>query len=203
MLDVTHNRRYPAIDFVGYRDQRTRDFAAGKRVKAVLRDRTPGAPNGTRPAGSGSVAWIVLPGNRFEALAGGRKGQYSIRINDQWRICFEWRGGSPGPSSVEIVDLSLVEEGAMAVTAIHPGEHLAEELKELGMSAAELARRLDVPTNRITGILNGQRAITGDTALRLAHFFGTSAEFWLNLQSLYELRIAQKKWGNRSRLCRG
>jgi addiction module HigA family antidote len=83
----------------------------------------------------------------------------------------------------------------MAVTAIHPGEHLAEELKELGMSAAELARKLDVPTNRITGILNGQRAITGDTALRLAHFFGTSAEFWINLQSLYELRIAQKKVG--------
>ena len=83
----------------------------------------------------------------------------------------------------------------MAVTAIHPGEHLAEELKELGMSAAELARELDVPTNRITGILNGQRAITGDTALRLAHFFGTSAEFWLNLQSLYDLRIAQKRVG--------
>ena len=83
----------------------------------------------------------------------------------------------------------------MAVTAIHPGEHLAEELNELGMSAAELARKLDVPTNRITGILNGQRAITGDTALRLGHFFGTSAEFWLNLQSLYELRLAQKKAG--------
>ena len=52
-----------------------------------------------------------------------------------------------------------------------------------------------MPTNRITGILNGQRAITGDTALRLAHYFGTSAEFWLNLQSLYELRMAQKKSG--------
>jgi antitoxin HigA-1 len=83
----------------------------------------------------------------------------------------------------------------MALTAIHPGEHLAEELKELGMSAAELARKLDVPTNRITGILNGQRAVTGDTALRLAHFFGTSAEFWLNLQSLYEIRLAQQKAG--------
>lgn len=83
----------------------------------------------------------------------------------------------------------------MAISAIHPGEHLAEELKELGMSAAELARQLDVPTNRVTEILNGRRAITGDTALRLAHFFGTTAEFWLNLQSLYELRIAQKKVG--------
>jgi antitoxin HigA-1 len=83
----------------------------------------------------------------------------------------------------------------MAVTPIHPGEHLAEELNELSMSAAELARKLGVPTNRITAILNGQRAITGDTALRLAHFFGTSPEFWLNLQSLYDLRIAQKKAG--------
>jgi antitoxin HigA-1 len=83
----------------------------------------------------------------------------------------------------------------MAVTAIHPGEHLAEELKALNMSAAELARQLDVPTNRITQILNGTRAITGDTGLRLAHFFGTSAEFWLNLQSLYELRLAQEKAG--------
>ena len=83
----------------------------------------------------------------------------------------------------------------MAVTAIHPGEHLAEELEALGMSASELARKLDVPVNRVTGILNGQRSITGDTALRLAHFFGTSAEFWLNFQSLYELRIAEKKVG--------
>ena len=83
----------------------------------------------------------------------------------------------------------------MARMAIHPGEHLAEELDALNMSAAELARQLKVPTNRVTGILNGQRAITGDTALRLAHFFGTSPEFWLNLQSLYELRLAEAKTG--------
>ena len=83
----------------------------------------------------------------------------------------------------------------MARIPIHPGEHLAEELDALNMSAAELARRLKVPTNRVTGILNGQRAITGDTALRLAHFFGTSPEFWLNLQSLYELRLAEAKTG--------
>ncbi len=83
----------------------------------------------------------------------------------------------------------------MVMTAIHPGEHLAEELKEIGMSAAELARQLEVPTNRITGIINGQRAITGDTTLRLGHFFGTSPEFWLKLQSLYELRLAEQKAG--------
>jgi antitoxin HigA-1 len=83
----------------------------------------------------------------------------------------------------------------MALTPIHPGEHLKEELEALDMSAAELARKLDVPTNRITHILNGRRGITGDTALRLSHFFGTSAEFWLNLQSLYDLRLAQQKVG--------
>jgi addiction module HigA family antidote len=85
----------------------------------------------------------------------------------------------------------------MARTPIHPGEHLAEELKELGVSAAELARQLDVPVNRVTGIINGQRGITADTALRLGHWFGTSPEFWLNLQTLYELRVARKEIGER------
>ena len=83
----------------------------------------------------------------------------------------------------------------MTIPAVHPGEHLAEELAELDMSAAALARQIQVPTNRITGILNGQRAITGDTALRLARFFGSSPEFWLNLQMLYDLRLAEKKAG--------
>jgi addiction module HigA family antidote len=83
----------------------------------------------------------------------------------------------------------------MARTPIHPGEHLAEELEELGISAAELARQLRIPTNRVTGILNGKRAITADTALRLGHWFGLSAEFWLNLQKLYELRLAENKKG--------
>ena len=85
----------------------------------------------------------------------------------------------------------------MARTPIHPGEHLKEALLETGLSAAELARQLDIPTNRITGILNGQRAVTADTALRLGHWFGTSPEFWLNLQSLYELRLAQREVGDR------
>ena len=83
----------------------------------------------------------------------------------------------------------------MGLTAIHPGEQLGEELRVLRMSAAELARKIRVPTNRVTQILNGTRGITGDTALRLAHFFGTSGQFWLNLQSLYDLRRAQEKAG--------
>jgi addiction module HigA family antidote len=86
-------------------------------------------------------------------------------------------------------------EKIMARSAIHPGVHLAEQLEALDMTAAELGRRLEVPANRITEILNGRRAITGDTALRLGHFFHTSPQFWLNLQSLYDLRMADQKSG--------
>jgi addiction module HigA family antidote len=83
----------------------------------------------------------------------------------------------------------------MPRTPIHPGEQLAEELRELGVSAAELSRQIDVPVNRITGIIHGQRGITADTALRLGHWFGTSPEFWMNLQQIYELRLAQNEIG--------
>ena len=83
----------------------------------------------------------------------------------------------------------------MARLPIHPGEHLAEALEDLGMSAAAFARQIKVPTNRITSILNGTRAVTADTALRLGHWFGTSADFWLNLQKLYELRVAEAEVG--------
>lgn len=78
---------------------------------------------------------------------------------------------------------------------IHPGEHLAEELQEVGITAAELSRQIDVPVNRITGIIHGQRGITADTALRLGHWFGTGPQFWMNLQQLYELRVAEQEVG--------
>ena len=85
----------------------------------------------------------------------------------------------------------------MPRTPIHPGEHLAEELRELGLSAAELSRQIDVPVNRITGIIHGQRGITADTALRLGHWFGTSPQFWMNLQQNYELRLAENQVGEK------
>lgn len=83
----------------------------------------------------------------------------------------------------------------MARPAIHPGEILADELEELQMSAAELARTLHVPTNRITQIVNGERAVTADTALRLGRWLGTGPELWLNLQKAYELRLAEQEVG--------
>ena len=87
----------------------------------------------------------------------------------------------------------------MTRPAIHPGEILAEELQELNMSANELAHILHVPTNRITQILAGKRAVTADTALRLGQWLGTGAEIWLNLQKNYELRLAQQAKGDEIR----
>jgi addiction module HigA family antidote len=81
------------------------------------------------------------------------------------------------------------------VIPIHPGEHLGEELREKKISATALPGQIDVPTNRVAQRLNGTRAITGDTALRLGHFLGSSAQFWLNLKTLYELRLAQQEAG--------
>lgn len=83
----------------------------------------------------------------------------------------------------------------MARTPIHPGEILTEELEELGVSPTELSRQIRVPANRISQIVNGKRAITGDTALRLAHWFGTSPQFWMNLQALYDVRMAEQEAG--------
>jgi addiction module HigA family antidote len=78
---------------------------------------------------------------------------------------------------------------------VHPGEILADELAEAAITATELARQLRVPHNRITQIIQGKRAITGDTALRLGHWFGTSATFWMNLQSLHDVRLAEQQAG--------
>lgn len=83
----------------------------------------------------------------------------------------------------------------MVRPAIHPGVHIANELEELEMSAAELARTLDIPANRITEIIRGRRGISADTALRLARWLGTPPQFWMNLQQNYELRLAQERNG--------
>ena len=96
-------------------------------------------------------------------------------MNLQWRICFVWPSGAVGPGQVEIVDYHQKEEPCMARSPIHPGEILGDELAELNVTPTELARQLRVPHNRITQIIQGKRAITGDTALRLGHWFGTSA----------------------------
>jgi toxin HigB-1 len=104
-LDVTRTSWYFWAVIVSYRDKRTREFAAGKRVKAFSGfERSARLKLDRMEAATSLRDLSALPGNRFEALVGDRKGQYSIRINDQWRICFKWADRSPGPSNVEIVD---------------------------------------------------------------------------------------------------
>lgn len=87
----------------------------------------------------------------------------------------------------------------MSRPAIHPGKVLADELTALGVTPAELARQIAVPPNRISQIINGKRIITGDTALRLAHWFKTTPELWLSLQSAYDVEVAQQKVGSEIR----
>ena len=84
----------------------------------------------------------------------------------------------------------------MARILIHPGEHLADELQALNMSANELAKELGVPTNRLTQIMAGKRGISADTALRLGKWFGTGPDIWMNLQKSYELRLAAQEIGD-------
>src|SRR6202022_2240780 len=102
-----------------------------------------------------------------------------------------------GKGSVKRRDrgLSLSEKRTMTRPAIHPGEILADELNELQITPTELSRQISVPPNRISQIIQGKRTITGDTALRLGHWFQTSAQFWLNLQSAYDLRVANDEIG--------
>jgi addiction module HigA family antidote len=87
------------------------------------------------------------------------------------------------------------EEQAMFMRAVHPGEVLEEQLDELRITRTEFARQIDVPPNRISQIIAGKRAVTGDTALRLGHWFGVEPQFWLNLQSAHDIRIAEERAG--------
>jgi antitoxin HigA-1 len=90
----------------------------------------------------------------------------------------------------------LKSEGdTMLMRAVHPGEVLKDELEAMGISPTALARQIAVPANRVSQIIAGKRAVTGDTALRLGHWFGTDPQFWLNLQSAYEIGLAAKKAG--------
>ncbi len=165
----------------------------------------------------------VPPGNRLEALRGNRAGQHSIRINRQWCIVFAWR--EDGAHAVEIVNYTEPGRTEMAkrqlisrddldggrvdfsatttgerLPPVHPGAILRHDFMEpTGLTAHALALALRVPANRITAILAGERAVTAETALRLARHFGTGAGFWLNLQKAYELDVAERAVGERIR----
>ena len=179
---------------LGYRDKRTSDFAAGKRVKAFSGfDRSARLKLDRLDAATSLGDLAALPGIASKRYSVTARDSTVFASTIDGEFASNGRAGRRGHRTWRLS--TITRRAAMAVTVIHPGAHLAEELEALDMSAAELARKLGVPTNRVTQILHGTRSITGDTALRLAHFFGTSAQFWLNLQNLYDLRLAQKKAG--------
>ena len=114
--------------------------------------------------------------------------QLSIRINDQWRVCFVWT--DRGAMEIEVTDYHW---GGTMTTAepIHPGEHLGEILSELGISQYRLAKTIGVTPIRINDIVHCRRSVTADTALRVGKALGMTAEFWLNLQRMYDLDAAR------------
>ena len=119
----------------------------------------------------------------------------------QWRLCFRWR-----PTVRTTWRSWTITRGEAVVPKngmrpVHPGEILRDELQTMGLSANALSKALGVPVNRITAILNGQRGITADTALRLARYFGTTPRLWLNLQQAYELRRAEIAVGRQIAEC--
>lgn len=136
----------------------------------------------------------IPPSNHLEKLSGDRTGQHSIRINKQWRICFRWHDGDA--FDVEIVDYHWGEDMSEQelLPPIHPGEILQEEfLEPMNISQYRLAKDIGVPPRRINEIVQGKRAISADTALRLSRYFGLSERFWLNLQSRYDLEMEKDR----------
>jgi addiction module HigA family antidote len=140
----------------------------------------------------------VPPDNRLEALKGDRRGQHSIRINVQWRICL------PGPTPARKASRSWTtaeEVNEMSKLApIHPGEVLMEDFIEpLGITQHKVAVAIGVPPRRINEIVHGKRRITADTALRLSRYLGTTDLFWINLQNRYELEVQRDALGDAPR----
>lgn len=130
------------------------------------------------------------PSNRLEALKGKRSGQHSIRINDQWRLCFRFVEGNA--HDVEITDYHyrasmMTKKG---IQPIHPGAFLSEILEELGLSQAAFAQKIGVSPMRISHVVNGKRPVTAELALLFGKAFGQSPEYWLNLQAAYDLKTA-------------
>jgi addiction module HigA family antidote len=125
-------------------------------------------------------------------LTGNRKGQWAMTVTGPWRICFRFRDGDAWD-----VEISDYHRGWQTMTPIHPGRILRRELEARGQTATQLALALRVPSGRITSILKGKRSVTPETALRLARYFGNTPQFWMNLQTRFDLIAAEQALGER------
>jgi addiction module HigA family antidote len=179
---------------ISFRDKRTRAFFEGERVQAFQGFERQAILRLDRLHAADRLMALNTPGNRLEGLRGIAKASTASAsmINGGFAL-----NGRKVPLGRLTRKLRItIRRLTMTRLLIHPGEHLADELKALGMSANELAKELGVPTNRITQIIRGKRGITGDTALRLGRWFGTGPDIWMNLQKNYELRLAAQEIGD-------
>ena len=178
---------------LSYRDKATKRFAEGNFVKAfsgfarqveMKLDRLDAAESLQDLAALPAIA------SKRSRVTDSDNTAFALMTNGEFVLSGKQGHRDPTPSKS-----STITEAHMARTPIHPGEQLREELDTIGMSASELARQIKVPANRITEILNGSRAVSADTSLRLGHWFGMSPDFWLKLQMSYDLRLAQQTLG--------
>lgn len=179
-----------------FRDRRTERLSRGEFVK----DYEPIAKRAKERLASLTAATSLqdlaaVRGHKLEPLKGDRAGQYSVRITINGVSASSGMTGRDARSRWKLSTITDRYESNF-LCVVHPGGILGDELRELRVSARELARQIDVPANRITQIIRGQRGISGDTALRLGHWFGMSAEFWMNLQKTYELNLARSQVGD-------
>jgi addiction module HigA family antidote len=185
----------------GFRDKKTESVFSGEMVKDFSGFRKVAERKLTMLDSALDLKDLLSPaGNRLEKLRGDRVGQHSIRINDQLRIFLSGRLTDPMRSKSPIITEGDHAMNKNGMRPVHPGEILFEEFmkpSEPPINANILAKALEVPSNRVTAIIKGQRGITGDTAVRLATFFNTTAEFWMNLQKTYELRLAERAFSGK------
>jgi antitoxin HigA-1 len=149
----------------------------------------------TKTSATARCCVIGIPGNRLELLKGDRAGQYSIRINDHYAFAFAGRDRMPRMSKLWIT--TEVCSMSKKLPPIHPGEILREEfMRPLGLSSNALAKAINVTPARVNDIVRERRGISADTALRLARYFGTDAQSWMNLQQHYDLECAKDSLGS-------
>jgi addiction module HigA family antidote len=170
---------------LGYRDKRSQQFANGEFVRAFQGTRR--RPS-TLCARCRAIGW-----KRCEGTEPGNIQSVSISNGACASLGRKARVGRAKLKSLTITEDR--KDNFLFMRAVHPGEVLKQELKEVGVAPTEFARQIDVPPNRVSQIIAGKRSVTGDTALRLGHWFGTDPQFWLNLQSAFDLRVAQQEVG--------
>ena len=137
----------------------------------------------------------ALQAARLHALKGPGRGQWAMTVNARWRITFRFRDGARTMSRSRTTTRADEPKTAMTRIRTHPGHTPRAELAERGMSANQLALAIRVPANRITAILRGDRAITAETAVRLGRHLGTGAQFWMNLQSQFDISVVEATQG--------